>query len=275
MLALVVLESVALGLLGLLVAGLLRSHAEILRQLHHLGGGLELSGAGAVRRPTVMAGPPAAAAGATVGAVVGESPHGDAVSVALDRPGQRVLLLFLSSGCGTCAPWWEGLRAGDHARALPGVRTVVVARDRAEESPSLLAGLASADVSVVLASAAWDGFDVPGSPYAVLVDGSSAAVIGQGVAHSWAQLGSLVAQHLDDLEFTGGPEGAARRRGEAGGERGEAGRQQGDRRAERGEAEGERGERRADAELMAAGIHPGHPSLHPEPGSWTGAGSST
>jgi hypothetical protein len=76
----------------------------------------------------------------------------------------------------------------------------------------------------VLASAAWDGFDVPGSPYAVLVDGSSAAVIGQGVAHSWAQLGSLVAQHLDDLEFTGGPGGAARRRGEAGGERGEAGR---------------------------------------------------
>jgi len=39
MTTLVVAEAVAIGLLGLLVAGLLRSHAEILRRLHQLGAG--------------------------------------------------------------------------------------------------------------------------------------------------------------------------------------------------------------------------------------------
>jgi len=37
---LVTVEAVAIGLLGLLVAGLLRSHAEVLRALHDLGAGL-------------------------------------------------------------------------------------------------------------------------------------------------------------------------------------------------------------------------------------------
>ncbi len=146
--------------------------------------------------------------------------------VALDRPGERTLLLFLSSGCGTCAPWWDGLRAGEHEQALPGVRAVVVARDPVEESPSLLAGLAPPGTTVVMASTAWDAFGVPGSPYAVLVDGGTA--IGQGVARSWGQLGSLIDQHLADTR-----------------------------------------EQRADAELAAAGIHPGDPSLYPEPGSWS------
>jgi hypothetical protein len=47
-LAVVVAEGVAIALLGVLVAGLLRSHALILRSLHELGAGLELEkGAGA------------------------------------------------------------------------------------------------------------------------------------------------------------------------------------------------------------------------------------
>ncbi|MGH9063549.1 MAG: hypothetical protein ACRD0L_06195, partial [Acidimicrobiales bacterium] len=40
MVVLVVVEALAIGLLGVLVAGLLRSHAEILRALHRLGAGL-------------------------------------------------------------------------------------------------------------------------------------------------------------------------------------------------------------------------------------------
>ena len=39
MTGLVIAEAVAIALLGLLVAGLLRSHAEILRALHELGAG--------------------------------------------------------------------------------------------------------------------------------------------------------------------------------------------------------------------------------------------
>jgi len=251
-LALVVLEAVAVGLLGLLVAGLLRSHAEILRQLHRLGAGLDLEAPGGPIRPE---GPQAVAlrgrgtAPPAVGPLIGQTPAGEAVSVALDRAGERTLLLFLSSGCGTCAPWWEGLRGGAHGRVLPGVRVVVVARDRTEESPSLLAGMAPADVTVVLSSPAWEAFAVPGSPYAVMVDGSSASVLGEGVARSWEQLASLVGQHLGDLglRFGSGPPPAAGRIGLDG-----AGR-----------------ERRADDALLAAGILPGDPSLHPEPGSWS------
>lgn len=227
MLALVLLEAAAIALLGVLVAGLLRSHAEILRRLHDLGAGLDLDGAPAVPSP------PRRGPSTDLRPIGGETPAGDVVSIALDRAGELTLLLFLSSGCGTCARWWERLGQG-----VPGVRVVAVTRDAAEESPSVLASLAPDSVTVVMASEAWDRFSVTGSPYAVLVDGSAGAAIGEGVALSWEQLASLVAQHLGD-----------RRRGPR--------------------LDGDGRERRADAELLAAGIHPGHPSLHPAPGSWT------
>jgi len=244
LLALALLEIAAIALLGLLVAGLLRSHAEILRLLHHLGRDLDLPGApAAVPGSRATAGRSVVdlradtASAQTVGPLTGESPQGDVVAIALDRPGEQTLLLFLSSGCGTCAPWWEGLRSGVAARALPGMRVAVVARDAAEEIPSLLSGLAPPDTVVVLSSQAWETFAVPGSPYAVLVDGATASVIGQGVARSWDQLASLVGQHVADA--TAGSRGAAAR------------------------------ERRADARLLAAGIRPGHPSLYPRPGGAT------
>jgi hypothetical protein len=221
----VILEALAIGVLGLLVAGLLRSHAEILRLLHQSGVGLDLDRAGPTMATTAHADLPAALTGVT--------PWGEAVSVALGRPGERTLLLFLSSGCGTCGPWWDGLRQGSHRRTLADTRVVVVARDEAEESPSLLRGLAPRDVTVVESSEAWDTFAVPGSPYAVLLLGER--VLGEGVARSWEQLGSLIASHLGDL--------AARRGG-----------------------------RDTDAELLAAGLRPGDPSLHPPPGSWTRPG---
>ena len=41
MAAVLVIQSVAIVLLGVLVVGLLRSHAEILRTLHELGAGLD------------------------------------------------------------------------------------------------------------------------------------------------------------------------------------------------------------------------------------------
>jgi hypothetical protein len=189
LLALVILEAVAVGLLGLLVAGLLRSHAEILRQLHALGAGRE-------------AAPPAPTGlGAAAHRLEGVAPDGETLSIALDRAGERALLLFLSSGCGTCAEWWDALRAGAH-RDRPW-RTIVVARGADEESPSLLAGLGPPDVAVIMSSPAWEAFRVPGSPYAVMVDGSSGRVIGEGVARSWEQLSSLVGASVGDLDADG------------------------------------------------------------------------
>ena len=49
--ALVVALGVVVALLGVLVAGLLRSHAEILRQLHALGAGRTPGGVGPVDVP--------------------------------------------------------------------------------------------------------------------------------------------------------------------------------------------------------------------------------
>jgi hypothetical protein len=216
--ALVLVEAVAIGLLGLLVAGLLRSHAEILRQLHRLGADMDPSARPAPARREVGA----------VEDVAGVTPSGDAARFSLGRVGERTMLLFLSSGCVTCAGWWDGLGRGRHREVLPDARVIVVTRDADEESPGLLLERAAAGVPIVMSSAAWDQLRVPGSPYAVLVDGGQ--VVGSGAARTWEQLGSFVDQHGRDASIVH-LDGAAR-------------------------------ERRADDELRAAGVHPGHPSLY-------------
>jgi hypothetical protein len=99
-----------------------------------------------------------------------------------------------------------------------------VARDAGEESPARLRELAPSSVDVVLSSDAWDAYAVPGSPYAVVI-GANGDIAGEGTAGSWEQLRSLVRQA--DADATAGREG------------------------------------RADAELRAAGILPGDPSLRP------------
>ena len=151
------------------------------------------------------------------------------MSVAPDRPGERTLLLFLSSGCHRCGSWLAALRSGRQARL--DTRVVIVGRDADEESPAALAALVPAGVTVVLSSRAWDDYGVPGSPYAVHV-GPEGAIIGEGTAATWDQLISLVLQAGGDGDGAGDGGGAGR-------------------------------EARADAELAAAGIHPGDPSLYP------------
>lgn len=216
MTALVAVETAALLLLGLLVAGLLRSHAEILRRLHELGAGY-----GEERGPTHAGSFPQPARRVSGPAIdiVGVTPSGAAVSLGMGRTGEQTLLLFLSSGCTSCGTFWNALGEG-----RTGPRTVVVARDADEESPSRLAHLAAPGVDVVLSSQAWDAYGVPGSPYAVVI-GPEGDITGEGTAGSWDQLMSLVVQA--DADTTAGREA------------------------------------RADRELRAAGILPGDPSLHP------------
>ncbi len=114
MMVLVVIEAVVLAFLALLVAGLLRSHAEILRTLHDLGVGRDpLAPSGAVTSPVgapTLA--PAAAGAATIGAdVAGVTPSGDAVVVGVTGATQPTLLAFLSSGCITCRHFWDTFAA--------------------------------------------------------------------------------------------------------------------------------------------------------------------
>jgi len=182
----VVVEGVAVVVLAILVAGLLRSHAEILRAL----------GTGREQPPGAPAQPPASArSGAELraAALQGTTIEGDPVVLSLDgAAAQPTLLAFLSSGCSTCAGFWERLAEP----LLPaGVRTVIVTQDRDRERPAKLRELAPPGVPVVMSSAAWGDYRVAGSPYFVLVDGF---IRGEGLATNWEALASLVSDAIAD-----------------------------------------------------------------------------
>jgi hypothetical protein len=186
---LVGLETLLLALMALLVAGLLRSHAEILRRLGP-------DGDGAARLPE----PPTGArerAGGPAPALAGSTPSGDAVRLAFEGGSSGpVLLAFLTTGCSTCAGFWDGLGDGQ----LPaGVQPVIVSHGTERESPARLGELAPDGVPVVMSSEAWRDYQVPGAPYFVLVDGS---IRGEGAATAWPALASLVRDALADEAAT-------------------------------------------------------------------------
>jgi hypothetical protein len=198
--AIVSVETVLLVILVVLVAGLLRSHAEILRRLGPAGspGPAEMPGLGTRQAPERAAGAPAAP-------IAGTTPDADAVALDLAAPGAPTLLAFLSSGCTTCAAFWAGL----HAARLPaGVQPVVVTRGADRERVGRLRELAPPGVAVVMSSEAWEDYAVPGSPYFVLVDG---AIRGEGVATTWPALSSLVSDALADRGDGGSGSGGTAR----------------------------------------------------------------
>ena len=268
--ALIVLQAVALGLMAVLVAGLLRSHAEVLARLHRLESSRAVPVADPARRPatgTTGAAGAAGAAGATRAAgagslapeeVAGVTPFDGTVSVALHPARQPTLLAFLSSGCTTCTPFWDGLRAGLPA-GLPGhPRVVVVTLGPAEESPERVRRVSPDGVPVVMSSEAWSAFSVPGAPYFAWIDGGSGRVRGEGTGRSWADLAALLADALaDQAHAPAAPAG-----GPGGGPAAPAGAASG--------AAGDADEAWVDAELARAGILPGDPRLHPPHGTSTG-----
>jgi hypothetical protein len=223
MTVLVSVETVLLVLLVVLVAGLLRSHAEILRRL-----GSPDDQRRAVPAPTTSRAPselrPAAVAGPT--------PSGDAVTLSFDGTGSRpTLLAFLTSGCSTCAGFWDTL---GERRLPPGVQTVIVTHGTERERPAKLRKLAPRDIPVVMSSRAWEDYRVPGAPYFVLVD---EAIRGEGVATTWQALGSLVSDAIEEQREAEHPGGSNERA------------------------------RRIEETLAAAGIGPDHPSLRPGRGA--------
>jgi hypothetical protein len=215
MVALVSVETVLLVLLVVLVAALLRSHAEILRRLDELQPG-----------GTAAAAP--ARASTAAHDVSGTSLAGDAMHVGVTRPGSATLLAFLTSGCSTCAAFWEAF-ADPRTRLPEGVGLLVVTKDASHESPVRLRELAPSGVRVVMSSRAWVDYDVPASPYFVHVDGRG-QLAGEGTAQRFDQVLSLLTDAVDDLA---GGEGSAERA------------------------------LRVERELAAAGIGPDHPSLRP------------
>lgn len=261
MLAIVIAEGVAIALLGILVLGLLRSHALILKALHELGAGLELekeAGTG-VTTATTAGSPGPVPVELETGVVPAtrsdNSTARDIVGTTLDRqertvtvttPGTRTLLAFLSSGCSVCQTFWEEFRGGVDVPGQGELR--IIAKGPEEESATSLRGLAGG-LEVLQSSAAWSDYDIPGSPYFVYVEGG--VVTGEGSATTWPQVRDLMAQGVSDAEEA---RAAAGRSGPG---------------SLIGEDYVDRGERdnlsRIDGELLTAGVRPGDASLYASP----------
>jgi hypothetical protein len=264
MTVLVIIQSVVVLLLALLVVGLLRSHAEILRALHDLGVNLEDGAPRAGGARTFDLGRRTSSAEA-LGAddrigesglatpadgplgdahdLMGVTPSGDAAAIAVNGTGQLTLLAFLSTGCATCLDFWDAFREpANRSVAGAGSALIVLTKGPDSESPAAVADLADPDLNTLMSTEAFDDYSVPVAPYFVLVEGSTARIVGEGAAASFEQLQSLLSKALADGGYgTGGQ------------------------RSRRDVLRGRRRQATADEALEAAGIGPGHPSLHQNP----------
>ena len=233
----VVLLSVVVAILVFLVAGLLRSHAEILKRLHTLDPeGAPDRAATTTDRAQQDLGlpqPVSQTEGRAAADLSGTTPAGDAVGVRVAGTKHDSVLVFLSSGCTTCHGFWEALRTAE----LPGgARLVVVTKGEEHESPVAVADLAPSNVTVVMSSDAWGDYNVPGSPYLVHVDGASGTVRGEGTGADWEAVRRMLLDAAGDLD---------------------------QRRSRKAAADAAR-EQEVDDVLLSAGIQPGDPSLYPE-----------
>ncbi len=242
MVALVIVSTFVVLVLGVLVAGLLRSHADILRALHDLGAGVgDPAAAPAGAAPVTLSAPHTSPALGAAPAIAGLTPTGDARAISVANSDDFTLLGFLSSGCTGCAAFWDALQEPGRLQLPDRTRVVIVTKGSDREVPSEVRARATGRVPVVMSTDAWLEYQVPGSPFFVLVDGASGQKVGQGVASSVGQLAELVRRAEHD------------RAAAAGGGRG------------RGEASlgGPAREAAADEVLAAAGILPGDASLYP------------
>jgi hypothetical protein len=189
MTAVVTIEAVVIVLLLVLVAGLLKSHAEILRRLESLGAGSHEPTQAQRLRTTGLGRAPA-------NEISGVDPVGSMVSVSLTHGRGETLLAFLSTGCASCRVFWEEL-AGSPELPTPLTRPVIVTKGPQAESPAKVADFAPSGVKVVMSDEAWDTFRVPLSPYFMLVDGDG-VVIGEGSATNMSHLLGLFRQSAAD-----------------------------------------------------------------------------
>lgn len=241
MTALLVVETVVLAVLCVLVAGLLRGYASVLRRLHQLDGGPAGAGAPPFRTaPGVVAPDPddtqqieGRAEWAAAHDIDGVTLRGEIVSVRTVGVPHDTVLAFLSANCEGCAGFWHELAEGGWT-APAGSRLLVVARGAGAESPSVLSQLCPPEVDLVLSSQAWSDYQVPGSPYLVVTDGQTGRVKGEGSGLSFSQVGGLIRQSVADSRHP-----AMAHRPDA------------DRRRERD----------IDRMLLSAGIGPNDPSL--------------
>lgn len=186
--ALIIIEAIVIVLLVVLVGGLLRSHAEILRQLDSLGAGeRHESFLAQPRRATQLGDGP-------LPALSGVTPAGANATVALSGSRGHTLLAFLSSTCTACASFWQG----SQPFGVDGVRPVLVTKGIEAESPAEIHRLAPTQHLTLMSSEAWEAFKVPATPYFALVENHSGRVVGEGSAGDWPRVEDMVRRALGD-----------------------------------------------------------------------------
>ncbi len=198
----------ALALLLILVAALLRAQAATGRHLQQLERRLNRVN----RRPATAATgaqpsqdvalPAAAAVGGEPAEgdavdIEGVAPDGTPVTVSLEVPEKPVLLVFLSTTCGICTSIWERLRDEGVTQA-PGMRSVVVTKDAPPEDLDRIRTMGNPDrqLTVVLSTEAWIDYEVPGSPYVMVVDGRPGSVVDEGSVTGWDGLVGMIGRVL-------------------------------------------------------------------------------
>ena len=255
MTAVVVLLGLVVAVLALLVVGLLRSHAEILKRLHQLGAGLDPDEPGQPASPPPtpvtsredfqvmpqVPSPPDREAFGGAADLVGVGPGGnESLSVRIQGVEHDTIVAFLSSGCITCQKFWDAFAKPRKLKLPSGTRLVIVTKGVDGESPSSVASLAPSTFPTVMSTQAFTDYDVPGSPYFVYVHGPSGRVRGEGTGPDWEQVSSLLSQATVDAGLTSSLEGQVVAKPDADAER----------------------EARIDRELFAAGVAPGDASLY-------------
>ena len=259
------------ALLATLVVGLLRSHAVIIRALHDAGinldpdksapgassfvdltdkadSGFDSNGLRSTTEtfsetaPTIRTVPgvpgPADVTGQRAPDLQGVTPLGATRAISVHGKG-ATLIAFLTTGCATCAAFWNAF--ADGVRLPADTRLVIVTKGGNEESPADVAAMAPPGVVTIASSEAWDDYRIPVAPYFVLVDGKRGVIVGEGAAHSWDLVLQLLERAMADAGYA---EGQVKRR---------------DMLLGRNRAS------RVDQELLDAGIGPGDPRLYHEP----------
>jgi len=250
----VVLEGLVIAVLGLLVFGLLRSHAEILKRLHDLGAGLDAGPTQAAQlppdgprpgrdfqvMPQVPSPPEREAFGGSADLAGIGAGGNETLTVRVTGVEHDTIVAFLSSGCLTCQRFWDAFRKPRKLGLPAGTRLVVVTKGADSESPSAIAQLAPPGLPTVMSSEAFVDYDIPGSPYFVQVHGPTGRVKGEGTGPDWDQVSSLLSQASGDADLMATLAGSQVAKPGADAER----------------------ESRIDRELFEAGVAPGDPTLY-------------
>jgi hypothetical protein len=210
-----VAEIVGLALLAMLCFGLLRANAALTRRVD----ALELAAERARRRqasrpqpdpseentmdPSPRNGEVAETSAedededeANLVSLDGTTPDGQPLSIDLDGD-EPQLVAFLSTSCGICTSLWERLQSGALEEQSAQLRSVVVTKSPSLEDTERVRELtAVGNVPTVMSTQAWEDYEIPGSPYFLLVGGEPRDVIGEGPANGWGDVSAMVGRIL-------------------------------------------------------------------------------